>query len=156
MGLFQWIWRATNVSIKMIERWASWCSRYSIILPVLKPLTLILHGENVEMVNRLVSERLSIELIYWIWRAFFILIAIKPKHFARPILLIKIFSSLFRVDYDASLAGLGLFILRLDVEDWKAFKVLSVQVPYLLRGKSSFQNTMEFMEVALAFCIFEP
>jgi len=145
----------SNVSIKMIERWASWCSRYSIILPVLKPLTLILHGEHAGMVNRLVSKRLSVEakLVCWIWRAFFILIAIKPEHFARPILSFKTFSSLFRVEYDASLAGLGLIISRLDGEDWKTFKVLAVKVPYLLRGDSSFQNTMEFMAVALAVCI---
>jgi len=126
-------------------------------LPVLKPLALTLHGEHAEMVNRMVSKRLSVEakLCCWIWRAFFILIAIKPEHFARPILSFKTFSSLFRVEYDASLAGSGLIISRLDGEDWKTLKVLSVEFPYLLRRDFSFQNTMEFMAIALAVCILQ-
>jgi hypothetical protein len=146
-----------NVYIKTIERWASWCSRYSIILPVLKPLSLTLHGEHAGMVNRMASKKLSAEakLVCWIWRAFFILIALKPEVAARPIMSFKAFDSRFRVEYDASLQGIGFIIAILRGVEWETFKVMSITVPYTLNGDSSFQNTMEFMAVALSVCVLK-
>ena len=109
------------------------------------------------MVNRMASKRLSIEakLVCWIWRAFFILIAIKPEAFARHIRSFKSFNSLFRIEYDASLTGIGLVFFKLNEGDWKTFKVLSIDVPYLLEGDSGMQNTMDFMAIALPMCILK-
>ena len=143
------------VSIKVIEKLASWCSRYAIILPALKPLSVTLHGEHAGMRNRKAKKRLSSEakLVCWIWRVFLILIALKPDVFSRKIMSFHNYASTIRVEYDASLTGLGLVISRKCEVNWINLKAGSLLVPYNLLGNSSFQNTMEFMAVALSVCI---
>jgi hypothetical protein len=145
------------VSVKFIEKLASWCSRYSIILPSLKPLSVTLHGEHAGMRSREVQKRLSPEakLVCWIWRVFLILIALQPGVYSRKIMSFKSFSSSMRVEYDASLTGLGLIISRKLEGDWITLKVLSIIVPYNLIGDSGYQNTMEFLAVTLAVCIIK-
>lgn len=144
-----------GISVKLLEKWASWCSRYSLILPVLKPLALILHGEHSGMINRHVKKKLSPEakLVCWIWRVFLILIALHPEVYARPIMSFKTFDSTIRIEYDASLTGLGIIISVRNEDAWRTLKVLSLMVPYQFNGDSSFQNTMEFMAVTLSLCV---
>ena len=142
-------------AVSVIEKLASWCSRYSIILTSLKPLSVTLHGEHAGMQNRKVQKLLSLEakVVCWIWRAFLILVALKPDCFARKIMSFKQLDSSFRVEYDASLTGLGIIISNKVDGKWSQIKVLSVVVPYALGGDPSFQNTMEFLAVALSVCV---
>ena len=79
------------VTIKVIEKLASWCSRYSLVLQALKPLAATLHGEHAGWKKRNASKCLSPDavLVIWIWRAFLTLIAIHPDIYARPILSFK-------------------------------------------------------------------
>jgi len=43
------------VSAKVIEKLASWCSRYFMILPILKLLSVVVYEEHAGMVNRQVQ-----------------------------------------------------------------------------------------------------
>lgn len=143
------------VSVKDIEKLASWCSRYSMVFPSLKPLSVILHGEHAGMLNRNAQKRLSSggKIVCWVWRAFLILIALKPDIYARRILSFKRSHSEFRVEFDASLTGLGVIVSSFQNGSWVPFKVMGVLAPYTLAGDSSFQNTMEFLAIALSMCI---
>ena len=143
------------VSISTIEKLASWCSRYSLILQVLKPLSATLHGEHVGWKKRNVMKFWSQDaiLVIWIWRAFLMLIAVYPEKYARPILSFKSRPTIFRVEFDASLEGLGIVISINENMSWTTFRAVSVDTPYLLKGDSSYQNTMEFMAMVLAVCL---
>ena len=122
------------VVIKVIKKLASWCSRYSIILASLKPLSVSLHGEHAGIQNRKVQKLLSMEakVVCWVWRAFLILIALKPDGFARKIMSFRNFDSWFRIEYDASLTGLGVIISTKVEQKWSHIKIISFMVPYEL------------------------
>jgi hypothetical protein len=143
------------VTIKMIEKLASWCSRYSIILQVLKPLSTTLHGEHIGWTKRNAKKHLSSEaiLVIWVWRAFLMLIAIHPEKYARPILSFKARPTTFYVEFDASLEGLGVVISTITNQVWTTYRVISIDTPYLLDGNSSYQNTMEFTAMVFAVCV---
>lgn len=143
------------VSVKEIEKLASWSSRYSLVLRSLKPLSTILHYEHSGLVKRNARKLLSKEaiLVVWIWRSFLVLIAVHPVIYSRPILSFKTCPSYFRVEFDASLTGLGIVISSIQNHTWTIYRVASVDTPYSLKGNSGYQNTMEFIAMVLATCL---
>jgi len=143
------------VTVKTIEKLASWCSRYSLILLALKPLSTTLHGEHIGLTKRNSRKYLSQDaiLVVWIWRSFLVLIAIHPEVYARPILSFKYQPTSFRVEFDASLEGLGIVISTMQNQCWVTYRALSIDTPYILEGNSGFQNTMEFTAIVFAICL---
>ena len=71
--------------------------------------------------------------------------------YRRPFDSFRLRESSFLLEYDASLEGLGLVIFKLEDEEELLWKVVAVGLPYELEGNSSYQNTVEFIAVVLAF-----
>jgi len=143
------------VPIKIIEKLASWCSRYSLILQVLKPLATTLHGEHIGWAKRNAKKFLSPDaiLVIWIWRAFLMLVAIHPEEYSRPLLSFRVVPTTFYVEFDASLEGLGIVISTMINQRRTIYRAVSIDTPYQLKGDSSHQNTMEFMAIVFALCL---
>lgn len=143
------------LSIKAIEKLASWSSRYSLIFQTLKPLSATLHCEHSGFRKRNIRKLLSEDaiLVVWIWRSFLVLLAIHPDRYSRPIFSFKSKPTTFFVEFDASLEGLGIVISFIKNNTPTTYRVASIDTPFLLLGDSSYQNTMEFMAMVFSTCL---
>lgn len=143
-----------KIQVKYIMKLASWTSRYSLIYPCLKPLCNNLYAETVGMRNLEAFKFLGNPAIFaiWMWRAILCLIALRPDKFSRELDSFRILSPTIRIEYDASLTGLGLKISRINNGSWAIWKVAGVELPYLL-DSSGYQNTVEFLAVVLGIAI---
>jgi len=134
-----------NVEVVVIERLASWASRYSDIIRQLKPFTQDLYKEIAGIKNRHISIRVSSPFItaVLVWRSFLTLLSFDESKFARPLVLLDPRACDYEIQFDASLEGVGVFIRRIGCDE-----VLFVghhMYPYMLNGDATYQNSMEFI-----------
>jgi hypothetical protein len=81
------------------------------------------------------------------WRAFLCLLAFDEKNYARTIESFRVQVPLFKIEYDASLTGLGVVISQRNGvgQDWIIVQYLVLKFPFQVNGDSSYQNTCEFL-----------
>ena len=151
-GFFMVDLTAKGVSVKELERLASWSSRYSTILRLMEPFSTIFYAAIVGMKNPHVHKDFTIELkqAVQLWRVMFVMLRCNERTFARS------FDS-FRINqpasillvFDACLTGVGIVVYRLIPGNLSPELIGGdgVVFPFNLNGDSSYQNSCEFLAV---------
>jgi hypothetical protein len=138
------------VRVRTIMKLASWTSRYVLVFPYLKPLSSNLYSEitgtkNIDAFRKLKSASV---ITIWVWRAILCLLAINPTRYSRDLESFRSSTSTIRIEYDASLTGLGIILLVYNDGNWVTWKVTSIVLPYLI-STSGYQNTVEFIAIVI-------
>jgi len=149
------------VTVKYLQRLASYSSRYSTICRYMKPFSQYLYAESSgykkENVRVLVTEELMV--VIDLWTMMLVLTIIEPTRFQRSIASFAQVEPSTLINFDASLTGLGLIFYRI-VSDFdssgnrrivshQVFAVMQYSTPYRLNKESKFQNTMEFISIVV-------
>ena len=154
-GLFSVDLDAT-LPIPLIEKFASWASRYTAICRFMAPFTGDLYGEIAGMRNRHASKILSpaAKECLLMWRMFACILRLDPTNYARDITSFNRSTSQYLLEYDASLSGIGIIIYALDTRaQWVEHIVSRADFPFDLGQDSSFQNTVEFTAIVMGFAL---
>ena len=156
--------KSQKVSVRDVQRLASWASRYATICRFMKPFT---HFLYLAIINRReMAALITVESTLWmaiqLWQIFLIATKLDPIRYARCI---RTFAERgvpgLWLSYDASLEGLG-FVVRtgepqsITGDPGRVGVVLAVSfdTPYQLNGDAGYQNTMEFIAIVMGlFCI---
>jgi hypothetical protein len=90
-----------------------------------------------------------------VWRAFLCLLAFHEERFARHLDTFRPVVATFKIEYDASLTGLGILIStrRTAQDSWQLKYHFSLDFPFDVEHDSSYQNTCEFLAVVSALVI---
>jgi hypothetical protein len=146
----------STLSIREIQKLASWSSRYSFVCRYMKPFSQFLYQATAGYHS--LEVRVAISDTVWqvivLWRVFLVLMEVQPVRFTRDINSFRKEEPLWFVNLDASLTGLGWKFYRITstptlgseviYERTLAF-VIGYNTPYQLDGRSKFQNSMEFI-----------
>jgi len=146
-----------KITVKRIQRMASWASRYTVICRFLRPFTYYLYNAirgRTQMQSLIVVEG-TLWMAIQLWQIFLIMSKLRPGTYARQIMTFTTTApATMWLSYDASLSGIG-FILR-TVEPQRegnqyegVVSAVSYDTPYELEGVSGYQNTMEFIAIVL-------
>jgi hypothetical protein len=141
-----------RASVKELERLASWASRYSLILRSMRPFTPHLYAETAGMKGGRVLKSMKLEgrRAVVMWRGMLVLLRLDEATYARELSSFERREARVIMRFDSSLTGVS-------VSCWCGNSVIGVigtRVNYGFDQKdSSYQNTMEFVAVALGFYI---
>jgi hypothetical protein len=137
---------------------ASRASRYAAVCQHMRPYTSAFHRTVQNFNDNTVSLRIPdsdsvFDLL--IWRSFLCLLAFQEETFARPLLSFRPVVARIKIEYDASLTGLGILISQRNNEQdaWTLLYHSSMLFPFNVQKDSSYQNTCEFLAVAAALVI---
>jgi hypothetical protein len=137
---------------------ASRASRYAAVCRQMRPYTSAFHRtvqrfKDDTVVTRIPDSDSIFDLL--MWRTFLCLSAFKEKLYARQLDTFRSTPALFKIEYDASLTGMGMIVSRrVDVEsEWTVFQHLGLQFPFDVEQDSSYQNTCEFMAATSALFV---
>lgn len=137
-----------RIPVKVLQRFASWLSRYSLICPVLKPLSKAIYNSfkqryKYEKVELGTSALIAIRM----FRAMFLLSVIDESKFARTLISFRRRCEPdYIVEFDASLEGCGIILYSLENGLEVHMGAFSFSIAQLRFGEdSSFQNTAEFV-----------
>lgn len=139
------------VPLKQLQKIASWTSRYAFLYGPMGTFTVALHkvAANAERCQRPQSlSREGVEEVL-MWRAWLCLVATREDSFARKLDSFQAKESTIRIEYDASLTGIGLIIYRRQGEAWLEICHGGTSLPFDVGMDSSFQNTCEYCAVLL-------
>jgi len=144
-------------TVKEFQTLASFAQLFSLVFPELR----IVMGDLYEPLRGRVFAHGSIRVAIpastataiRIWRATLILY-FAPRGFTRPLESLRVRPASWTLEFDGSLEGCGVRMGRLrdDGElalEWSA----SIAVPFDIRGRPEFQNTMELMSVAVGLLL---
>ena len=139
-----------EIRIRSIMKLASWTSRYVLVFPYLKPLSSNLYAEitgtkNIDAFRKLKPAAI---ITIWVWRAILCLLAIQPSLHSRELESFRRTNSTIKLEYDASLTGLGVILLTSERGSWVTWKVTSIDLPFRL-SSSGYQNTVEFIAIVM-------
>ena len=150
--------RGQRVTVKEVQRLASWASRYTLICRYMRPFTYYLYNaiKGRKHMQALITVEGTLWMVIQLWQIFLVMAKMRPETFAKSILSFGIPQAAeLWISYDASLTGVG-FIIRGDDPSetdnpyHHVISAVSYDTPYELYGDSSFQNTMEFLAILLA------
>ena len=139
-------------SLKTMQALASRATRYVTVCRHMKPYTAAFYAMTT-MYSSSSSMRMLSKLAILdiqMWRAFLCLLVFDEKNFARPIESFRVQDVTIRIEYDASLTGLGFVISQKIGNSWSICCFLGLQFPFLVNKDSSFQNTCEFIAIVSA------
>ena len=150
--------RGQRVTVKEVQRLASWASRYTLICRYMRPFTYYLYNavKGRKHMQALIPVDGTLWMVIQLWQIFLIMAKLKPERFAKTILSFGIpLSAELWISYDASLTGVGFIIRGVDptaADDsfHHVISAVSYDTPYELNKDSGFQNTMEFVAILLA------
>jgi hypothetical protein len=138
------------VPVRVLERLASWASRYVIICQWLSPFTRPLYSayaglrRNVS-VNLTDEAKLSIRL----WRAALCALKLEPAKFARPMHTFRKTPYKVAVEFDSSLKGVGVLVFVRPGSDELITGGCCVSLDCLQLSKSDYQNMCEFIGIVV-------
>ena len=138
------------VSVKEVQRMASWASRYSAVCRTLKPFTQDLfdsiRGRHSHAVFQLPAHAIrAVE----VWRGTLLSLQLDPAVFSRPIHTLGTRHAEYLIEYDACLSGVGLILSALDSMDRRSL-ICAAKLSLLdfhFGEDSSYQNVSEFIAV---------
>lgn len=147
---------------EMLERLASWGSRYAQICRTLEPFTVVLYAalrkqHRAGLIQWSTELRAAVEL----FRSLLSLSVLRRAQFSRPFDTFRVNPPLddnsFLVECDASLTGLGILIYRWvpGLQEWAPFggsPPISI-AQWKWAGKSEFQNTSEFIACVMGITL---
>jgi hypothetical protein len=144
-----------KVPIRVVEKLASWSSRYGAICPAMKPFSRALYSLIGGVTNRcaLVDFTIEAQRAVRMWRAMLVLLAEDELVFGKTIVsFVTDNNPRFIVEFDASLSGAGLLWYQRQKEDGSEVSMGGGAVD--LRGldfgsDASYQNTAEFIAMIM-------
>jgi hypothetical protein len=140
-------------SLKTIQALASRATRYVTVCRQMKPYTAALYALTTAFNNSQSAVRTMTRLVILdiqMWRAFLNLIVFDEQKFARPIESFRPAAASIRIEYDASLTGLGFIISQKIHDEWHTLCYMGSEMPFNVNKDSSFQNTCEFIAIVAA------
>ena len=139
---------------------ASRASRYVIVCPHMKPYTASFHRMCADFKGN-TSILKKIPLDVWedlqMWKAFMCLLSPFESLFSRKICTFRNELASVRIEYDASLTGLGFVVSKLSTSSliWTVTHHVGMNFPFAqhTRNDSSYQNSCEFIAVVSALYV---
>jgi hypothetical protein len=137
-------------SLHTMQALASRETRYATVCRHMRPFTAAFYAMTTQYGNsQSAMRKMSVLAVMDVqmWRAFLCLLAFDERNYARSIESFRVQVPLFRIEYDASLTGLGIVISKRGgmQQDWTLVQYLGMQFPFTINGDSSYQNTCEFL-----------
>ena len=141
------------VPVRVLQKLASWASRYSSVSRFMRPFTTDLYramgGTNRKNSSRHLDD--DAKFCVRLWRCCLCLMELKSnKEFSRSMHSYLPQSSKYLVEFDGSLTGVGMVLYRMCLGATVLWKVARFVFPFDLAGDSSYQNTCEFIAITLA------
>jgi hypothetical protein len=140
------------VSVREVQRLASWASRYGLVCHALRPFTMDLFSAirgytNIETrITLPAAARRAIML----WRCALVTLGCDPLRFARPLHTLAEKPPSLQIEYDASLTGIGIILSELSATgEPQLMCAVKLPIPIDLGGDSGYQNSAEFMAVVV-------
>lgn len=133
-----------------IEKLASWSSRYSTILRVMKPFSICLYAELTGMKSHYAYKKLRAfgsKLAILVWRTLLCMLDLDETSHARTFGSFLTETPTILLEFDSSLWGMGLSITCLD--SGRRLGVCAFQFPFDLDQQSKWQNVVEFLAVVM-------
>ena len=144
-----------TVPVKALEIMASLASRYAAICPGLRPFVRALYGSyaglsrNVSVVLDINAKR-SIHM----WRAMLCTLTLREKEFARPFTSFIPRNSRWIIQFDASLTGIGILLLKRNSDTTETVVgAAGTCIRQYGITKSDYQNSCEFIAALFGLCI---
>lgn len=133
---------------RLVERLASWASRYAAVLRHLRPFSDDLYGELKGWKNRDAAREIRPrgKRAVVMWRVVLCAAYFDDNRVTRPLESFRVCPPDVTIAYDASLTGVGVGIETIGGE---LVLLYSAQFPFDLGADASFQNTAEFIAVVL-------
>ena len=133
---------------RVVERLASWASRYAAVLRHLKPFSDDLYSELRGWRNRDASRTIGPRgrRAILMWRVVLCAACLQEEKIARPLDSFRSWPADIVIAYDASLTGVGVGVERLSGE---VMSIYRADFPFDLRSDASYQNTAEFIAVVI-------
>ena len=152
--------KGQRVTVKEIQRLASWASRYTLICRYMRPFTYYLYNaiKGRKQLQALIDIDGSLWMVIQLWQIFLVMAKLRPENYAKPIMSFSIHRHVsLWISYDASLTGFGFTIWNDDPSGKEknpsyhtVLSVVSFDTPYELNRDSGYQNTMEFLAILMA------
>ena len=143
---------STKLKVRMLNKLASWSSRYTQILRALQPCTVSLYSQIAGMKNMEATMNLheDTRTSILLWRASLLLLYLFEEVYALPLERFRCRRVSYDVEYDASLLGLGYLIYVLfDGQRSNLVGCGQVRFPFDCKRDSSFQNSCEFLALLM-------
>ena len=143
---------AAPVTVREIQRLASWASRYGLVCRALRPFTMDLFGaiRGYTNMNARIDLPDAARRAVMMWRCALVTLGCAPLRFARPLHTLAEREPSILLEYDASLTGIGILLSELSpTGETKLIRAIKLPIPFPLGDDSSFQNTVEFMAVVV-------
>jgi hypothetical protein len=136
-------------TLHTMQEVASRATRYSTVCRYMRPYTAAFYAMTTNYKSASAKHKLSAEAIMDVqmWRAFLCLLAFDEENYARPIESFRIHDARFKIEYDASLTGLGLVISERCGLEWSIIQYVGMEFPFNVNKDSSFQNTCEYLAI---------
>lgn len=133
---------------RIVERLASWASRYTTVLRHLRPFTDDLYSELRNWKKRDASRVIGMRgrRAVLMWRVVLCAASLQEEKITRPLDSFRRQPADITIAYDASLTGVGVGIEEMS---GKLVTVFRADFPFNLESDASFQNTAEFIAVVL-------
>ena len=146
---------ANEVTLEELQRLAGSAHRYTMICPFLRVFMGDLYCEYAGLDNKRTKRRLREGAItcIWLWRVFLVEAELAGGGFRLPLEYFRERTIVWKLEFDGSLKGVGLRVLRKIEDDWEEEWVAGIRLPFELKGDSSFRNTVEFIAVIAAYAI---
>jgi hypothetical protein len=147
-----------TVSVREVQRLASWASRYGLVCRALCPFTMDLFSARrgyTDIETRLTLPAAARRAIM-LWRCALVTLGCDPLRFACPLHTLAEKPPSLQIEYDASLTGIGIILSELSATgETQLIGAVKLPIPVDLGGDSGYQNSAEFMaiEVGLACLI---
>jgi hypothetical protein len=141
------------MTLKTVQRLASWFQRYSEVCQPLKPFLPDLLDALRDWRNPNAPRRVHQDAkdCISLWRVYAILLRLRESTYSRSISSHLSRSISYYVEFDASLTGLG---IKVTTADGGVFAVAQCSIlDFDLQGDSSWQNTVEFLALTIALAI---
>jgi hypothetical protein len=140
-------------SLQTMQMLASRATRYSMVCRHMRPYTAAFYKMTTSFTStsarRMISRTAVMDV--QMWRAFLCLLAFDETKYVRTIESFLPQVSKFRIEYDASLTGLGwVTSIRGINGEWKVIQFAGMLFPFDVHKDSSFQNTCEYLAVIAA------
>lgn len=142
-----------RIKVKTLQCLASWASRYTTILRIMKPFSTILYQATVGMRNPEVMHEFyhPLKEAVLLWQAVLLLLKCDETNFARPFDSFRIsVGQTYHIEFDASLTQVGLIIYSINSDNTRQLiGGEGIVFPFTLNGHPEYQNTCEFLAVVL-------
>ena len=150
--------RGQRITVKEVQRLASWASRYTLICRYMRPFTYYLYNavKGRRQLQALIPVDGTLWMVIQLWQIFLVVAKLRPENFAKTIISFGVpRAAELWISYDASLTGVGFIIRGVDPSQTvnphhHVISAVSFDTPYELNGDSGFQNTMEFLAILFA------